>query len=166
MAALETYRDAALTLPGLVASARDVLSQVAAAPADERVTPFPDERTLRWYRSLGLLDAPARQRGREGVYGYRHLLQAVCVKAMQIEGYTLAQIQKALRGATTPALEARAYGALGVAAPEVAVPEVPAASSLKILQIAPGVVVSVDPGLVADPDALLALLARSLVQVG
>lgn len=164
MTALETYRDAALTLPGLVATARDVLSQVAAAPADERVTPIPDERTLRWYRSLGLLDAPVRQRGREGVYGYRHVLQAVCVKAMQIEGHTLAQIQKALRGATTPALEARAHAALGLPAP--AVPEVPGAASLRILQLAPGVTVSVDPGLVADPDALLAMLARSMTQVG
>lgn len=153
---LARHQDATWTLTGLAEAARGVLSQAPHPPKDERVTPFPDERTLRWYRSLGLLDPPGGSRGREGVYTWRHLLQAVAVKLLQGEGHTLAQIQKALVGAETAALEHRVRTALGLRR------DARPLRAFLTTELAPGVLVTLDPNLVADPDGLLARLATTL----
>ncbi|MEU4833965.1 MerR family transcriptional regulator [Streptosporangium sp. NPDC023615] len=65
----------------------------------------PNERVIRWYSTIGLLDPPSARRGRVAVYGRRHLLQLVAVKRRQAEGRTIAEIQAELAGATDRALE-------------------------------------------------------------
>jgi hypothetical protein len=66
----------------------------------------PNERLVRWYVTVGLVDPPLSRRGRVAQYGRRHLLQLVAVKRRQAEGRSLAEIQAELAGATDEALAA------------------------------------------------------------
>ncbi|HVK73151.1 MAG TPA: MerR family transcriptional regulator [Kofleriaceae bacterium] len=65
------------------------------APANGQVRAVPDERSVRYYTTLGLIDRP-RLRGRTALYGLRHLAQVVAVKRMQAAGRSLAEIQRVL----------------------------------------------------------------------
>jgi DNA-binding transcriptional MerR regulator len=66
----------------------------------------PNERLVRWYVTVGLVDPPLSRRGRVARYGRRHLLQLVAVKRRQAEGRSLAEIQAELAGATDDVLAA------------------------------------------------------------
>jgi DNA-binding transcriptional MerR regulator len=72
--------------------------------ADGRVRDMPNERLVRWYATVGLVDPPLSRRGRVARYGRRHLLQLVAVKRRQAEGRSLAEIQAELTGATDETL--------------------------------------------------------------
>ncbi len=163
------------TLASLVAAARALLlagghRSPASPSGDERVSSFPDARTIRYYQSLGILDRPLRHDGREAVYGQRHLLQAVATKLLQAEGYSLAQVQRSLLGRTTEALEAAVREALGDAplpavAPTVSMTPEPVPTHLRALvtrEVAPGVIVTLDPRLVSDPDSVLSRITHAL----
>lgn len=153
-----------------------LLSAVAAALAgapsalDGRVREVPDERTFRWYQSAGLVDKPLRYEGRSAVYGRRHLLQALAIKVLQSRGLTLAQIQRALAGVADAQLESAVLEGLGPAAlgapspdtPPVAPPVQPGAPPRMAVEIAPGVLVVLDPAQVADPAAVLQRLTLAL----
>ncbi|WP_344949246.1 MerR family transcriptional regulator [Actinomadura miaoliensis] len=69
-----------------------------------RVRDLPNERLIRWYTTIGLVDPPLGRRGRTAVYGPRHLLQIVAVKRRQAAGRTIAEIQLELAGATDDTL--------------------------------------------------------------
>jgi|SRR5918999_286014 DNA-binding transcriptional MerR regulator len=69
-----------------------------------RVRETPNERLIRWYTTIGLLDPPAGRRGRTALYGPRHLLQLVAVKRRQAAGRAIAEIQAELTGATDAVL--------------------------------------------------------------
>lgn len=90
----------------------ELTAQVAAAltdrdaPESGRVRAVPDERAVRYYTSLGLLDRPAL-RGRTALYGRRHLAQLVAIKREQARGASLAEIQH-----TLPTLDDAALTAL------------------------------------------------------
>lgn len=73
--------------------------------ANGRVRAVPDQRTIRWYTTTGLVDRPTEMRGRTALYSHRHLLQLVAIKRRQSQGQTIAQIQSELAGATNQALE-------------------------------------------------------------
>ncbi|ADG88037.1 hypothetical protein TBS_02980 [Thermobispora bispora] len=70
-----------------------------------RVRPVPNERLIRWYTTIGLLDPPIARRGRVALYGRRHLLQLVAIKRRQAAGLSIAAIQAELAGATDAALQ-------------------------------------------------------------
>jgi hypothetical protein len=74
--------------------------------ANGRVRDVPNERLIRWYGTVGLVDPPLSRRGRVARYGRRHLLQLVAVKRRQAEGKSLAEIQAELAGAPDDALAA------------------------------------------------------------
>jgi DNA-binding transcriptional MerR regulator len=74
------------------------------ARANGRVRDVPNERLIRWYVTVGLLDPPLSRRGRVAWYGPRHLLQLVAIKRRQVEGRSLAEIQAELAGATNASL--------------------------------------------------------------
>ena len=63
------------------------------APANGQVRAVPDERTVRYYAAIGLLDRPSAMRGRTALYGARHLAQLVAIKRMQAAGKSLTEIQ-------------------------------------------------------------------------
>lgn len=166
------------SLPDLIVAVAARL-QGAPAAADGRVRDVPDERTIRWYQSAGMMDRPLGYEGRSARYGRRHLLQVLAIKLLQAQGLSLAQVQRALAGASDEQLEAAVADGLGadvpaphaVAPPSVAPPSVAPPSVAPppihpsprlIAEIAPGVTVIVDPALVADPVALLSLLTRAI----
>src|ERR1043165_8097616 len=64
------------------------------SPTNGQVRAVPDERTIRSYGTLGLLDGPAAMRGRTALYGARHLAQVVAIKRLQTAGRSLAGIQE------------------------------------------------------------------------
>jgi hypothetical protein len=72
-----------------------VAQRLAALPAPKngQVRAVPDERTIRYYGTLGLLDRPVATRGRTALYGRRHLAQVVAIKRLQAAGRSLSEIQ-------------------------------------------------------------------------
>lgn len=96
--------DGPWTLAELTAKAASVLSDGSSPQPGGRVRDLPNERTIRWYVTIGLVDPPLSRRGRVAVYGPRHLLQLVAVKRRQAEGRSLADIQVELTGATDATL--------------------------------------------------------------
>jgi MerR HTH family regulatory protein len=73
--------------------------------ASGRVREVPDQRAIRYYTTIGLVDRPAAMRGRTALYARRHLLQLVAIKRLQARGLSLARIQRELAGATDAQLE-------------------------------------------------------------
>jgi DNA-binding transcriptional MerR regulator len=73
----------------------EVAARIAAlpAPSNGQVRAVPDERTIRYYGTIGLLDRPLAMRGRTALYGRRHLAQVVAIKRLQTMGQSLAEIQ-------------------------------------------------------------------------
>ena len=86
---------------------------------------MPNERLIRWYVTVGLVDPPLSRRGRVARYGRRHLLQLVAVKRRQAEGRSLAEIQAELAGATEETLAAVACVPDARPAAESVAPEAP-----------------------------------------
>ena len=132
------------TLDALVAAANAAGLPVS---SDGRVAARVDERLVRYYQSLGLVERPLRYDGRQAVYGQRHLDQVLAVRRLQAEGLTLAQVQARMPAAN--------------AAIEVRQPRSPA-TALVAARVAPGVTVLIDPAEVADPAGLLARIQQFL----
>lgn len=74
----------------------EVAARIAAlpAPSNGQVRAVPDERTVRYYGTIGLLDRPVAMRGRTALYGRRHLAEVVAIKRLQTMGRSLAEIQE------------------------------------------------------------------------
>jgi DNA-binding transcriptional MerR regulator len=92
------------TLDELQERAAQALAVIGEAPVNGRVRAVPDQRTIRYYTTLGLLDRPAAMQGRTAFYGRRHLLQLVAIKRLQARGLSLAELQQQLLGLTDAAL--------------------------------------------------------------
>ena len=75
-----------------------VLTEAGVRQRNGQVSATPTERTLRYYRTCGLLDPPAGQRGRTALYGSRHVLQVLAIKHLQAAGMPLEEIQQRLVG--------------------------------------------------------------------
>ncbi|MBU6452324.1 MAG: MerR family transcriptional regulator [Cyanobacteria bacterium REEB67] len=71
---------------------------------DNRVSPVPDMRTIRYYSGLGLVDRPAIM-GRVAKYSGRHILQLLAIKVLQGASLPLAEIQSKLYGLSDNELE-------------------------------------------------------------
>ena len=93
-------RSSLWTIKELGRKVAEALSRDYQGPANGQVRAVPDRRTIRYYTTLGLLDRPARMRGRTALYGRRHLLQIVAIKRLQARGLALAAIQQELGGLT------------------------------------------------------------------
>jgi DNA-binding transcriptional MerR regulator len=105
--------EALRTLSELVA---EVTARIAALPAPKngQVRAVPDERTVRYYGTLGLLARPSATRGRTALYGPRHVAQVVAIKRLQSLGRSLSEIQ-----ALWPTLDDQGLTRMsGVAVPE------------------------------------------------
>jgi len=109
--------DALWTLPELVA---EVATRIGALPAPKngQVRAIPDDRTVRYYVTLGLLDRPSAMRGRTALYGKKHVAQVVAIKRLQTMGRSLSEIQQ-----LWPTLDDRTLARMsGVELPEAARP--------------------------------------------
>lgn len=58
------------------------------------VTELPDERTVRYYLSEGLISPAEDKQGTASVFGYRHLLQLLVVKKLQSERLPIRTIRE------------------------------------------------------------------------
>ncbi|WP_433227908.1 MerR family transcriptional regulator [Actinomadura formosensis] len=91
--------DETWTIGELAARAATALTADGAAQVSGRVRDLPNERLIRWYTTIGLVDPPLGRRGRNALYGPRHLLQLVAVKRRQAAGHSIAEIQMELAAA-------------------------------------------------------------------
>ena len=139
--------DDAWTLTELVAFAAEALHDFA--PPNGQVRAIPDERALRYYTTLGLLDRPSAMRGRTALYGRRHLAQVVAIKRLQAAGRSLAEIQAML-----PTLDDAALAAMsGVPVP----PARPSPGRAGFWREQPVEVAATDsPGAASAPEPALA----------
>lgn len=103
---LELAELAAETLAATVPAGSSGGARSGSARVNGRIRDVPNERLVRWYVTVGLVDPPLSRRGRVAQYGRRHLLQLVAVKRRQAEGRSLAEIQAELAGATNEKLAA------------------------------------------------------------
>lgn len=80
------------TLQDLVS---EVATRIAALPVPRngQVRAIPDDRTVRYYATIGLLDRPSAMRGRTALYGKKHVAQVVAIKRLQAMGRSLSEIQ-------------------------------------------------------------------------
>ena len=92
------------TLAELAEACASALDALGIAARNGQVRDRPDARTIRYYTSLGLVDRPAEMTGRTALYGDRHLLQVLAVKATQARGASLTDVQRTLVGASTDEL--------------------------------------------------------------
>src|SRR6201993_519785 len=75
----------------------------ALQPANGQTASELSVRTLHYYRSAGLLDAPESGAGRG--YGRRHLLQLKSIRILQAQGLPLSRIQQLLFARSDKELE-------------------------------------------------------------
>ena len=112
---------------------------------DNRVSPTPDMRTIRYYSSLGLLDRPSIV-GRVAKYNRRHLLQILAIKTLQKNARPLSEIQERLYGLSEAELEAVIEASIPPAqeSPERVNKEVLRPTYWREIVIAPGLKIMAD----------------------
>jgi DNA-binding transcriptional MerR regulator len=123
---MKTSPDALWTIDDLGARTARALAVDYDGPPNDRVRDVPDQRTIRYYTTLGLIDRPAAMRGRTALYSRRHLLQLVAIKRLQAKGQSLAEIQGQLLGLTDAALARLARVPADTDAPAALAPTSPA----------------------------------------
>lgn len=69
------------------------------------VSEYPNERTVRYYLSEGLLEPPIDKRGVASVFGYNHLLSLVLIKKLQSEGLPINVIKLLIKDKSNEELE-------------------------------------------------------------
>ena len=106
------------TIAELSELASGVLASGETRQSSGRVREAPNDRLIRWYATVGLVDPPLSRAGRIARYGRRHLLQLVAVKRRQAAGRSLAEIQAELVGATDDYLESVAMLPAAIVEPD------------------------------------------------
>ncbi|ACZ00042.1 putative transcriptional regulator, MerR family [Thermomonospora curvata DSM 43183] len=170
--------DPCWTITELAAAAAAALGEEPAR-VNRRVRDLPNERLIRWYTTIGLVDPPSGRRGRTALYGERHLLQLVAVKRLQAAGRSIAEIQAELAGAPNAALReiarlpsppdaptprkpapGRRFWTQAAAAPQQA-PNAPAAQpvAMPAVRLAPGVTLLLETAELGPAD--LAAIGRA-----
>jgi len=84
------------SLHDLAEAVNDWCSEKGFVPASGQAAENLSQRSLRYYRTLGLLDGPATGEGT--AYGERHFLQLASIRALQSRGMPLRRIQELLYG--------------------------------------------------------------------
>jgi DNA-binding transcriptional MerR regulator len=132
---------------------------------DNRVSPTPDMRTIRYYSSLGLIDRPSMV-GRVAKYNRRHLLQILAIKTLQKNARPLSEIQERLYGLSEAELEAVIEASITPAqeAPERNNREVPRPVYWREIVIAPGLKIMADQSWTgADQNQLIEQKIRAAI---
>ncbi|HMP17533.1 MAG TPA: helix-turn-helix domain-containing protein, partial [Gemmatales bacterium] len=96
---METNLPSYWTLAELTAEVALHLSQEGTRQTSGRVNDVPDQRTIRYYPTKGLLSPPVTFRGRTALYSHIHLYQLLAIKRLQAKGLPLVEVQQRLLGA-------------------------------------------------------------------
>ena len=89
----------------LAAVAARVLAEGGPVQARGTVSELPDERTVRYYLTEGLLAPAEEKQGTASVFGYLHLLQLLAVKTLQAQHLPIRKIRELVEGRSTRELE-------------------------------------------------------------
>lgn len=89
----------------LARAATSVLSKGDSNQEKGTVTEYPDERTVRFYLSEGLIPSPSERRGTSTVFGYAHLLALLTIKKLQTEHLPIRKIREIIAGKSERELE-------------------------------------------------------------
>ena len=91
---------------GLAEAAARILAESGGARQGRgTVTELPDERTVRYYLTEGLVPPAEEKQGTASVFEFRHLLQLLVVKKLQAEGLPIRAIRELVTGKTERQLE-------------------------------------------------------------
>ena len=95
-----------MTIDQLLAASIQMLEQLGIEQDPQsRVSALPDLRSFRMYRTQKLIDDPNTKVGVAGVYGRKHVIQLVAIKAMQAQRLPLREIRSRLADMSEPMLE-------------------------------------------------------------
>jgi DNA-binding transcriptional MerR regulator len=86
------------TLDELVVEAARIIPHIAQEQKRYKVAVYPDERTVRYYITEGLVDRPSPSRDKPSRFNYRHLLQILAIKHLQAQYLPLTKIKDILAG--------------------------------------------------------------------
>jgi DNA-binding transcriptional MerR regulator len=89
----------------LAAVAARVLAERGPVQARGTVSELPDERTVRYYLTEGLIAPAEEKQGTASVFGYLHLLQLLAVKHLQAEHLPIRKIRELVEGRSERELE-------------------------------------------------------------
>jgi DNA-binding transcriptional MerR regulator len=89
----------------LADEAARILAESGLAQERGTVSEVPDERTVRYYLTEGLLSPAEDKQGTASVFSYRHLLQLLVVKKLQSEHLPIRKIRDLVDGRTERELE-------------------------------------------------------------
>lgn len=92
-------------LPEFAAICERVVSDLEMEQGRGTVTVVPDERTIRYYLSEGLVQTPEEKQGTASVFSYLNLLQLVVVKKLQAEHLPIRKIRDLVSGKNEQELE-------------------------------------------------------------
>ena len=92
-------------LPEFAAICERVMAELDFEQVRGTVTNVPDERTIRYYMTEGLIQTPEERLGSASVFGYLNLLQLVAVKKLQAEHLPIRKIRELVAGKSEFELE-------------------------------------------------------------
>lgn len=89
----------------LAKQAAGILAEIGTTQDRGTVSAMPDERTLRYYLSEGLISPATEKQGTASVFGHLQLLQLLVVKKLQSEHLHIRKIKELVHGRTERELE-------------------------------------------------------------
>lgn len=92
-------------LPEFARIGEQMLAEMNLEQERGTVTSVPDERTIRYYMSEGLIQTPEERQGTASVFGYLNLLQLLTVKKLQAEHLPIRKIRELVAGKNEQELE-------------------------------------------------------------
>jgi DNA-binding transcriptional MerR regulator len=92
-------------LPEFARISEQILADMNLEQERGTVTSVPDERTIRYYMSEGLIQTPEERQGTASVFGYLNLLQLLTVKKLQAEHLPIRKIRELVAGKNEQELE-------------------------------------------------------------
>jgi len=92
-------------LPEFARVSEQMLSEMNLEQERGTVTSVPDERTIRYYMSEGLIQTPGERHGTASVFNYLNLLQLLTVKKLQAEHLPIRKIRELVAGKSEQELE-------------------------------------------------------------
>lgn len=89
----------------LARAAEHFLRSTGTSQEKGTVKDFPNERTIRYYITEGLLDQAIEKRGVTSIFGYEHLLTLLVIKKLQSDGLPISVIKTLITGRSVEELE-------------------------------------------------------------
>ena len=92
-------------LPEFARVGEQILAELGLEQERGTVTSVPDERTIRYYMTEGLIQTPGERQGTASVFNYLNLLQLLTVKKLQAEHLPIRKIRELVAGKSEQELE-------------------------------------------------------------